>query len=152
MTTRKTFKSYSASVLALSGVILVAMGAYFAFLRPPLLPEDLRFLATSSEALERAIPNLPAWLHMVFRVMGGQMVAAGLLTVYLAVTAFRVRARGAAAIALFAGLTSIGLMAVVNFAIASDFKWPLLGFALTWALALALYWRERPEGTSHVRA
>ena len=34
-------------------------------------------------------------------------------------------------------------MAVVNFMIASDFKWLILSFVLPWALALGLYWKER---------
>jgi hypothetical protein len=33
-------------------------------------------------------------------------------------------------------------MAVVNFAIGSDFKWVLLGMALIWALSLAVFWLE----------
>jgi hypothetical protein len=37
------------------------------------------------------------------------------------------------------GLTSIGLMVVVNFVIESDFRWLLLVFALPWAAALPLY-------------
>ena len=62
-----------------------------------------------------------------------------LKAVYLAVTVFRARARGAAGVVAPAGLASIGWMAVVNSIIASDFKWLLLGFAIPWALALALY-------------
>ena len=34
-------------------------------------------------------------------------------------------------------------MAVVNFAIDSDFKWVLLGMALIWALSLAVFWLEK---------
>lgn len=47
--------------------------------------------------------------------MGGYMFATGLLTLYVAITSFRTRVRGVAGVALLAGLTSIGWMAVVNF-------------------------------------
>jgi hypothetical protein len=33
-------------------------------------------------------------------------------------------------------------MAAVNFAIASDFKWVLLGIALLWLCSLVLFWLE----------
>ncbi|MBA2722430.1 MAG: hypothetical protein H0W48_00785 [Methylibium sp.] len=67
------------------------------------------------------------------------LFATGLLTVYVAVTSFRAHVRGGAGVVALAGLSSIGLMAVVNFIIASNFKWLILAFVLPWALALALY-------------
>ncbi|GIW07443.1 MAG: hypothetical protein KatS3mg060_2248 [Dehalococcoidia bacterium] len=63
-----------------------------------------------------------------------------LVTLYIALTSFRTRARGVAAIVAVAGMTSIGWMAAVNFLIDSDFKWLLFGFGLLWASAVALYW------------
>jgi hypothetical protein len=60
----------------------------------------------------------------------------------VAVTAFRAGVKGIAPVVALAGLSSIGWMAVVNFILASDFKWLLLSFTLPWAIALALYpWR-----------
>ena len=38
-----------------------------------------------------------------------------------------------------AGLSSIGVMTVVNFLLVSDFRWPILGLALLWATALVLF-------------
>jgi uncharacterized protein (DUF983 family) len=70
------------------------------------------------------------------------MVATGLLTCYVAVTSFRARQRGVAFVVVLAGMSLIGLMSIVNFAIASDFKWLLLSFVLPWALASVLYWAE----------
>ncbi len=138
-------RPYSATVLALGGAVLMALGVYFVFLRPPLLPEDPRFMGTSLAYLQAAAPGLAIWLRRVFWVMGGYMFATGLLTLYVALTGFRERGRGAAAVVTLAGLTSIGLMATVNFVIASDFKWLILSFVLPWALALMLYWRERND-------
>ena len=136
----------SALVLAFAGVILMALGLYFIFLRPPLLPEDARFIGASLAQVETASPGLTFWLSRVFWVMGGHMFSAGLLTVYLSMTAFRARVRGAAVVAAVAGMTSIGLMAAVNFLIHSDFRWLILSFALPYGLALILYRTEaRPD-------
>ena len=143
----KMFRRYSATALALGGGILVCLGLYFAFLRPPLLPEDLRSMGTSLTLIEATIPGLLVWLQRVFRVMGGFMFAAGVLTVYVAITGFREHARGAFLAVTIAGVSSIGLMVVVNFLIDSDFKWLLLGFALPWVCALVLY-RFEP-GSNH---
>lgn len=90
-------------VLALSGAILMVLGLYFVFLRPPLLPEDARFMGTSPAAIQAALPGLLIWLRRVFSVMGGHMFAAGLLTFYVALTSFRARVRGAAVTVALAG-------------------------------------------------
>lgn len=136
-------RPYSATVLALGGAILMMLGLYFVFLRPPLLPEDPRFMGTSIAQIQMSVPGLLIWLRRVFWVMGGYIFATGLLTFHVAVTTFRARVRGVAGVVALAGSTSIGLMAVVNFIIVSDFKWLILSFVLLWALALALYWLER---------
>ena len=138
-----TLRPYSATALAISGAIAMALGLYFVFLRPPVLPEDLRFVGTSMTQLQASMPGLLPWLRRVFWVLGGYMFATGLLTTYAAVTVFRARARGAAGVVALAGLASVGWMAVVNFIIGSDFKWLLLSFVIPWALALALYRIER---------
>ena len=121
----------------------MGMGAYFVFVRPPLLSEDLRSMGTSLAAIQASVPGLFLWLRRVFWVLGGYMLATGLLTVYVALTAFRVRASGAAPVVALAGLSSIGWMVVVNFVIDSDFKWLILAFAFIWPLALALYWLKK---------
>src|SRR6266568_939568 len=131
---------YSSSGLALCGLILMGMGLYFVFLRPPLLPEDLRFLGLSLSTVQRMEPLLLIWLRRVFWVMGAFLFTSGLLTAYLALTAFRTRARGIWGIVALAGLSSVGWMTVVNFLIDSDFKWVLLALAGLWASALALFW------------
>ena len=135
----------SVTMLALGGAVLMLLGMYFIFVRPPLLPEDPRAMGTTLAQVEAAVPGLAGWLRRVFWVMGGFMFTTGLLTFHVAVTSFRARARGVAGVVALAGLASIGLMAVVNFMIASDFKWLILSFVLPWALALGLYWRERAD-------
>ena len=95
--------------------------------------------------VQEALPGLLIWLRRVFWVMGGYIFTTGLLTVYVALTAFRSRARGAASVVAVSGFASIGLMVVVNFVIASDFRWLILSFALPWAVALVLHRIERSD-------
>jgi hypothetical protein len=132
-------RSYSSTVLALCGIILMGMGLYFVFLRPPLLPEDLRFMGASLSTIQITVPTLLIWLRRVFWVMGAFLFTSGLLTLYLALTSFRTRARGVSGVIALAGFTSVGWMAVVNFLIDSDFKWFLLALAVLWGCALMLY-------------
>ena len=127
-------------VLALGGVILMGMGLYFVFVRPPLLPEDLRFMGTTIAQVQTALPGLEPWLARVFGVLGGFMFATGLLTVYVAATVFKTEQLNAHAVIAVSGFASIGWMAITNFVIDSDFKWTLLAFALPWLIALVLSW------------
>ena len=136
-------RRYASTVLTLCGLILMGMGLYFVFLRPPLLPEDLRFLGTSLFTIQIMAPLLLTWLKRVFWVMGAFLFTSGLLTFYLALTSFRTRARGVLGVITLAGLTSVGWMTVVNFLIDSDFKWFLLALALLWGCALALFWLDK---------
>ena len=61
----------SASVLALGGIILMGLGLYFIFIRPPLLPEDNRFMGMTVAQIQSTMPGLLTWLRRVFWVMGG---------------------------------------------------------------------------------
>ena len=132
----------SSIALIIAGIALIGTGLYFIFLRPPLLPEDVRYMALPAAQLDIFRPRLEAWLTQVFRVMGGYVLATGVLAVTLAATAFRAHQKGAAIGALIGGAASIGWMAAVNFMIESDFKWFLLGIALLWACSPGLFWRE----------
>lgn len=132
-------KPYSALILALGGFILFVMGLYFVFIRPPLLPEDLRYMQTTSMVINNSAPGLAVWLQKVFWVMGSYILTTGLLTIFIALTSFRKRTQGAFPIVAIAGMGSIGFMTIVNFIINSDFKWILLVFTLPWLIALILY-------------
>lgn len=120
----------------------MGLGLYFVFIRPALLPEDPRFMGTTFDQIQSAMPGLLIWLRRVFWVMGGFMFATGLLTAYIAVIEFQQLARGARFVVALAGLTSIGWMAAVNFMIGSDFKWLLLAFNIPWIVSLVFSWRE----------
>ena len=114
----------------------MGMGAYFAFLRPPLLPEDLRYVGASLTQIQGAIPGFLPWVSRVFGVLGGYMFATGVLTAYLAAASFRDTKPLPTAVVAISGLASIGWMAVTNFLIDSDFKWLLLAFVLPWLVAV----------------
>jgi len=127
------------------------MGLFFIGLRPTMLPEDERFIGLTLGALAQLSPSLPLWLNRVFVVLGGHIVATGLLIVLAAILVWRHREnlRTAVALTMAAGLASIVLMSAVNFAIHSDFRWLLLVPALAWTLAvllLAIESRKPAEG------
>lgn len=137
------FKPYSSTLLTVCGIILMGIGLYFALIRPELLPEDFRYMALSSEQLQATAPGLFNWLDKVFWVMGGYVFTTGLLICFVAQTAFRERQRGVLSVVGFAGLSSVGLMVMINFLIDSDFKWSLLVIAALWLIALGLFLRQK---------
>jgi hypothetical protein len=136
----------SAVLLTISGIFLIGVGCYFLFLRPALLPEDIRYMNFTAAELESFGPRLSEWLSWVFRVMGGYVLATGILAITLATTSFRAHQWRAALGAMIGGCASIGWMTVVNFMINSDYKWLLLAIALTWGCSLVLFWVERAGG------
>jgi hypothetical protein len=138
----------SSIVLAIAGFLLVGTGVYFIFLRPPLLPEDLRFMGLTAAQLDAIRPQLYGWLTHVFLAMGGYILATGTLGITLAVTSFRQHSPTAALGVLIGGAASIGGMTIVNFLINSDFKWVLLGMASVWAASLVLFGWELLHGTT----
>ena len=125
------------------GVWLVGLGLYFIFLRPPLLPEDPRFMGTTLEQLQTSVPGLARWLNRVFGVMGGSMASTGVLTVFMAFVALPARLPGASSVIALSGALSVALMSATNFALNSDFQWLLLVPALAWVAGLALFVRGR---------
>ncbi len=130
-------------MLTACGVWLVALGVYFIFLRPALLPEDPRFMGTTLEQLRLSAPGLEAWLQKVFTVMGGFMAGAGVLTVLVATVAMPLRAKGTSWALAIAGALTVVLMSATNFALHSDFRWLLLLPALVWLAGLVVYLVDR---------
>ena len=130
-------------MLTACGVWLVGLGLYFILLRPPLLPEDPRFMGTTLEQIRIAVPGLEGWLQKVFTVMGGFMAGAGVLTVFVAIVAIPQRSSGTAWALAISGLLTVVLMSATNFALQSDFKWLLLIPALLWLAGLVIYVANR---------
>ena len=125
------------------GVWLVALGVYFIILRPPLLPEDSRFIGTTLEQLRLAAPGLENWLQKVFIVMGGFMSGAGVLTVLVATVVVPGNFKGTAWALTLSGALTVVLMSAINFALLSDFRWLLLVPALAWISGLVLFTKGR---------
>ena len=140
----------SGKVFLACGLWLIALGLYFLFLRPALLPEDPAFIGSSLEAIRTAIPGLERWLGHVFNVMGGFMIAAGTVTMLLAWRFISRREPGTFATLLLAGSASVALMSATNFLLHSNFRWLLLLPALLWLAGLLCYWRENTAPSRRV--
>lgn len=128
----------AAWLLTICGVSLVGIGGFFVVARPPLLPEDARFMGSTTEMISDAAPGLSSWLRRVFWVLGGYIATTGVLVLYVANTGLRSGSAGALAILTVSGITSLGWMTAVNFLIRSDYRWALLCLELLWALGLLL--------------
>ena len=124
------------------GLWMIALGTYFVFLRPALLPEDPRYIGVPLESLRVAAPGLERWLGHVFDVAGGFMVAAGAMTVLVACRLRRLHGPGTFVALLVAGLAGVAMMSATNFLLHSDFRWLLLAPSVLWAVGLACYLRE----------
>ncbi|MEO8687744.1 MAG: hypothetical protein ABI611_05945 [Solirubrobacteraceae bacterium] len=66
------------------------------------------------------------------------MLATGVLTIYAALSGVRNGSTTAWVVGAAAGVVSVGLMAVVNLMLRSDFRLPLLGLASLWTAAALL--------------
>ena len=84
MTSATSRSHLSGKIFILCGIWLVTLGTYFVVLRPALLPEDPQYIGVSLEAMRLAVPGLERWLRHVFNVMGGFMIAAGVMTTLVA--------------------------------------------------------------------
>ena len=135
-------------MLAGCGLWLVALGLYFIFLRPPLLPEDTRFMGSSVAEVRSALPGLERWLRRVFTVMGGFIAGTGVLTVFVARMAMPSGLNGASWALALTGVLTVALMSAINFDLHSDFRWLLLVPALVWLVGLIAHVarRERRGG------
>ena len=128
----------SSWILGGCGIWLIGLGFYFIILRPPLLPEDLRYMDATLSEVRTAAPGLESWLKKVFTVMGGFMAGAGVLTVFVATVAIPSRLPCASWAIALSGTLTVGLMSATNFALHSDFRWMLLAPALAWFVGIGL--------------
>jgi len=124
------------------GVWLVGLGLYFVFVRPPLLPEDVRYMGADANVVEAALPGLAAWLGKVFTVMGGFMATSGVLVTFIGWRVLPTRPRGGAVALSLAGLLSVGLMSAVNFVLHSDSQLLLAVPPLFWLGAVIAFARK----------
>ena len=130
--------SVAAWLLTACGVALIFIGGFFLAARPPLLPENARFMNSTIEQIVVAVPALTTWLRRVFWVLGGYVATTGVLVVYSASTGVRTGSAVAVAVVAVAGVTSLGWMSAVNVMLRSDFVWTLFALDGIWVLGLLL--------------
>lgn len=114
--------SIAAILLMGCGIWLIALGAYFLFLRPPFLPEDTRFIGASVDLMQVQSSQLARWLSLVFDVLGGFIASNGALTFFIGWRIVPGKLRGTLPAVAFSVFTGMGLMSVVNFVLSSDFR------------------------------
>jgi hypothetical protein len=129
----------SAWLLIACGVWLIGLGAYFIAVRPPLLPEDLRYMDVTLSQIRLAAPSLESWLSKVFTVLGGFIAGSGVLTVFVAAATLTYQPKATSWTIAVSGTLTVGLMSATNFVLVSDFRWLLLIPALLWFASLAFY-------------
>ena len=133
----------SSLLLGTCGVWLILLGAYFVFLRPPLLAEDLRYIAVTEASAGSAMPGLAGWLKLVFIVLGGFAASSGIALTYLAIWILPRRLPGAGLVAAAVTILGPALMCAVNFALHSNFRWLLLAPAILGTTGVLAYMRGR---------
>ena len=143
-------KSPSVILFVACGVWLMALGSYFALLRPALLPEDARFSSATVGAIEAGLPGMTRWLGHIFTVMGGFMFAAGALTIALATSRAPAR-KETGAVLVAVGLATVVTMSWVNFMIDSLSKWLLLVPVAVWCAGIAAHVYEGNSRKRHAK-
>jgi hypothetical protein len=133
-----TLERVSRTLFVVCGLWLTALGLYFMLLRPPILPEDIAYLGTTAARLASDLPGLERWTNHVFNVMGGFMIGAGVLTMYLSVAVSLQGNRWRWRALTAAGLFMVGVMSYTNFQLNSDYKWLLLLPVVAWSAASLL--------------
>ena len=136
---QSVLRRFSIWIFVACGIWLIGLGGYFMFARPPLLPEDLRYLGSSAIQVEVLLPQLASWLRNVFTVMGGFIAGCGVLTIFVSVRAVPQCLQGTGIALGCAGLLTVATMSWTNFVLDSDFKWLLLAPAVAWLLGLVSY-------------
>jgi hypothetical protein len=134
----------SATVLALIGLVLVALGIFLILVRPSfvLLPEDIRFTQLSPEQLRLMNGHLFDWIGLVFRSWGAFMAGFGTLISFTAWGAYRRGDRSAWLTLAVGGIVPLSIFLLVNLALGSDFRWLIALMLVAYVGALLLPIRQ----------
>jgi hypothetical protein len=128
-------------------LLTVALGVYMAVLRPPLLPEDMRFLGVTPSSLP---PSLLRWLSIVFATWGAFIIAFGIVLFGVASALRTARTdvlRWATALAL---MIAFGRFLWSNLVLQSDFLWFIaLVFLVSLGAAVTLAVRRPGRRAPH---
>ena len=118
----------------LLGLLTMATGVYFALLRPPMLPEDIRRTGLSPELLPAAFSQ---WLSIVFRTWGGFMIGFGVLLASSGMFLSKGNRGWLRAGIATAAVVAFGSFLVSNVQLRSDFLW-YIGLLFATAVSLAI--------------
>jgi hypothetical protein len=129
-----TRRHIAAAVLLTFGLLTTGTGVYFMAVRPPLLPEDLRF--TGLEPADVPSRLLP-WLAVVFRTWGGFVVGLGFCIAGHGAASWMNHPAWARAGAGLGVLFAFGGFLVSNLQLRSDFLW-FIGLLFVGAVACAV--------------
>ena len=127
------------SLLMSLGILTVGMGVYFAFFRPAMLPEDIRFTGVQPQLLQ---PRMAEWLGVVFRTWGAFMLGFGILLMALAFYLFTKRPIFLRTGVVASILVAFTRLLVSNVVLRSDYLWfvgVLFGIAAVTALHSSIY-------------
>jgi hypothetical protein len=139
MSRNSTLLRLSVLTFIACAIWLIGLGGYFIFVRPPLLPEDLRYLHESAGQIAMHMPLLTSWLDKVFFVLGGFIAGGGCLLLFVAIHVLPQRLPGTSIALGCTGSCTVASMSYINFSLASDFRWLLLSVALTWLFGLVCF-------------
>jgi hypothetical protein len=124
----------AAAVLLTFALLTMGTGIYFMALRPPLLPEDLRF--TGLEPAD--VPaGLLAWLTVVFRTWGGFVVGLGLCIAGHGAASWMNQPAWSRVSAALGVLFAFGSFLASNIQLRSEFLW-FIGLLFVGAVACAV--------------
>jgi len=134
----------SAAVLAMIGLVLVAIGVFLILVRPSfvLLPEDIRFTELSPGQLHLMNGRLFDWIGLVFRSWGAFMAGFGILISFTAWGGYRRGDRSAWLTLAAGGIVPLSIFLLVNLALGSDFRWLIALLLLAYVGALLLPMRQ----------
>jgi len=131
----------AALLLLILGVLTIGTGGYFVFVRPPMLPEDVRVTGVSAELLA---PAMLDWLRIVFQTLGGFVAGFGIFMVAVSVHMLT-RRPGLLEWGVALGLlVAFGRFLASNIALHSDYLWFIsVLFALAALTAVGFVWNTR---------
>ena len=129
-----TRERVAAAVLLTFALLTMGTGIYFMALRPPLLPEDLRFTGLApADVPARLLP----WLAVVFRTWGGFVVGLGLCIAGYGAASWMNQPAWSRVSAALGVLFAFGSFLASNIQLRSEFLW-FIGLLFVGAVACAV--------------
>ena len=105
-------------LLVATGIVTLGVAFYLMVIRPPMLPEDLRFTGLDPHALSSPMAD---WLRIVFRTWGGFVAGFAILIISLGAYLWTSNVRALRWGVAFGVLVAFGRFLASNIALRSDF-------------------------------